>query len=70
LVAQTLAEERRPPHRPLRLVLRCFDPDLANRVHAVSDVYTLLSSAQIAAPLFVAAATQDAQRNGAQKAGN
>ena len=58
LVAQTLAEECRSPDRPLRLVLRCFDPDLANRVHAVSDVYALLSSAEIAAPLFVAAATE------------
>ncbi len=57
LVAQTLAEERRPANRPLRLVLRCFDPDLASRVHAVSDMYALLSSAEIAAPLFVAAAT-------------
>lgn len=61
LVAQTLAEERRPSHRPLRLVLRCFDPDIASRVHAVSDVYTLLSSAEIAAPLFVAAATEDTE---------
>ena len=39
--------------RPLRLVLRCFDPDLARRIHAVSDDYTLLSEAQIAAPEFV-----------------
>lgn len=57
LVAQTLVEERRP-QKPLRLVLRCFDPDLARRIHAVSNVYTLLSSAEIAAPLFVQAATR------------
>lgn len=55
LVAQTLVEERRPT-RPLRLVLRCFDPDLADRVHAVSDAYTLLSSAEIAAPIFIKSA--------------
>ena len=57
LVAQTLAEEHRAPDRPLRIVLRCFDPDLAARVHALSGTYTLLSSAEIAAPLFVRAAT-------------
>jgi voltage-gated potassium channel Kch len=52
LVAQSVAEERRPT-RPLRIVLRCFDPDLKRRVHAVSGVYTLLSSAEISAPIFV-----------------
>jgi len=56
LVAQSLVEERRPL-RPLRLVLRCFDPELARRIHAVSDAYTLLSSAELAAPLFVQQAT-------------
>lgn len=55
LVAQSIAEECRPD-RPLRLVLRCFDPDLKQRIHAVSDVYTLLSSAEISAPIFVARA--------------
>lgn len=39
--------------RSLRLVLRCFDPDLARRIHSVSDDYILLSEAQIAAPVFV-----------------
>jgi len=34
-------------------VLRCFDPELARRIHAVSDDYTLLSEATIAAPFFV-----------------
>lgn len=58
LVAQAVAEERRSA-RPLRLVLRCFDSELANRIHAISDAYTLLSSAEISAPLFVAAATRD-----------
>ncbi len=52
LTAQSLVEEIRP-HRPMRLVLRCFDPDLANRVHAISEAYALLSSAEIAAPIFV-----------------
>jgi Trk K+ transport system NAD-binding subunit len=51
-IAQSLVQERRP-HRPLRIVLRCFDPELARRIHARSDAYTLLSSAEIAAPLFV-----------------
>ena len=53
---RSLVEERRPL-RPLRIVLRCFDPDLAHRIHAVSDAYTLLSSAELAAPLFVQQAT-------------
>jgi hypothetical protein len=47
-----LAEAHRAG-RPLRLVLRCFDADLARRIHAVSDNYTLLSEATIAAPAFV-----------------
>ena len=52
LMAQSLVEEIRPS-RPLRLVLRCFDPDLARRVHALSHSYTVLSSTEIAAPLFI-----------------
>lgn len=55
LTAQTLAQERNS-HRPLRLVLRCFDAELARRVHAASSDYTLLSSAEIAAPVFARAA--------------
>ena len=55
LTAQSLAEDRRDG-RPLRLVLRCFDADLARRIHAVSGNYTLLSEAAIAAEAFVAAA--------------
>lgn len=51
LSAQSLAEEVRP-HRPLRIVLRVFDADLARRIHALSASYTLLSSAEIAAPIF------------------
>ena len=58
LIAQSLVEELRP-HRPLRIVLRCFDPDLADRIHARSDAYTLLSSAEIAAPIFVRTALAD-----------
>jgi hypothetical protein len=53
LTAQSVAEARRP-ERPLRLVLRCFDADLARRIHAVSDNYTLFSEAAIAAEVFVA----------------
>jgi Trk K+ transport system NAD-binding subunit len=52
LTAQSVAEARRT-ERPLRLVLRCFDADLARRIHAVSDNYTLLSEAAIAAEVFV-----------------
>jgi Trk K+ transport system NAD-binding subunit len=52
LTAQSLAEASRGD-RPLRLVLRCFDADLARRIHAVSDNYTLLSEAKIAAEVFV-----------------
>lgn len=55
LIAQTLVEERRA-ERPVRLVLRCFDLDLARRIHRVSQNYSLLSPAEIAAPLFVTAA--------------
>jgi Trk K+ transport system NAD-binding subunit len=52
LTAQSVAETR-PSGQPLRLVLRCFDADLARRIHAVSDNYTLLSEAKIAADVFV-----------------
>ncbi len=52
LTAQSVAEARRNG-RPLRMVLRCFDADLARRIHAVSDNYTLLSEAKIAAEVFV-----------------
>lgn len=55
LMAQTLIEERRA-ERPLRIVLRCFDPDLARRIRSVSQNYSLLSAVEVAAPLFVAAA--------------
>ncbi|MBC8103853.1 MAG: NAD-binding protein [Cytophagales bacterium] len=58
LTAQSLVEETRPD-RPLRLVLRCFDPDLANRIHAISEAYTLLSSAELAAPIFVRKALEN-----------
>ncbi|MGC4043048.1 MAG: NAD-binding protein [Armatimonas sp.] len=52
LAARTLIEETRPD-RPMRLVLRCFDPDLEARMRAVSRNYAPLSSARLAAPLFV-----------------
>ena len=58
LIAQSLVEEFRPS-RPLRIVLRCFDADLAQRINARSDAYTLLSSAEIAAPIFVQTALGD-----------
>lgn len=60
LVAQGTVE-RVSRERPLRLVLRCFTPDLARRIHAVSDDYTLLSEAQIAAPVFVRSALAAAE---------
>jgi voltage-gated potassium channel Kch len=59
LTAQATVERARPS-RPLRLVLRCFDPELARRIHAVSDDYTLLSEAKIAAPVFVRRALEAA----------
>lgn len=52
LTAQSVAEARRGG-RPLRLVLRCFDAGMTRRIHAVSDNYTLLSEATIAASVFV-----------------
>ena len=52
LTAQSVAEASHTD-RPLRLVLRCFDAELARRIHAVSDNYTLLSEAAIAARVFV-----------------
>ena len=58
LAAQSFGREARAG-QPLRIVLRCFDADLARRIHAVSADYPLLSEARIAAPVFaqVAAAT-------------
>jgi voltage-gated potassium channel Kch len=58
LTAQSVAEAHRPGGS-LRLVLRCFDADLARRIHAVSDNYTLLSEAAIAADVFVTRALAD-----------
>jgi len=55
LAAQSLGRAARRAV-PLRLVLRCFDADLARRIHAVSSDYTLLSEARIAAPRFAAVA--------------
>ena len=55
LTAQTLIRAHDSYH-PLRLVLRCFDADTARRIHAASKDYTLLSSAEIAAPVFARAA--------------
>ena len=52
LMARSLVEDVRP-ERPLRIVLRCFDPEMENRVRAVSKNYVLLSSARLAAPVFV-----------------
>lgn len=60
LTAQA-AVERHRSGRPLRLVLRCFDADVARRIHAVSDDYTLLSEANIAAPVFVSRALEAAR---------
>ena len=52
LVAKEVAKETRPDHR-LPVVLRCFDMAMARRINAVSGDYHVLSSAQIAAPVFV-----------------
>jgi voltage-gated potassium channel Kch len=52
LAAQSIGEGRTDGH-PLRVVLRCFDADVARRIHAASTNYTLLSEAKIAAPMFV-----------------
>jgi len=60
LTAQSILEGHRGS-RPLRLVLRCFDADVARRIHAVSADYTLLSEAQIAAPVFVRRAIEAAE---------
>jgi voltage-gated potassium channel Kch len=61
LVAQSLLEEwhgMHPdlPNIPLRMVLRCFDADVAARISAAGSTYSVLSEAKIAAPVFVAAA--------------
>ena len=63
LTAQSVAEARRGG-RPLRLVLRCFDADLASRIHAVSSNYTLLSEAKIAAEVFARQAWSAAANRG------
>jgi len=52
LTAQSVVEEA-GRERPLRIVLRCFDPDLRRRIEHLSRAYTMLSSAEIAAPIFV-----------------
>ncbi len=51
LTAQTTIELSRSQR--LRLVLRCFDYEVASRIHAISSDYILLSEAQFAAPVFV-----------------
>ncbi len=61
LVAQSLLEEwqeRHPDkvHSPLRMVLRCFDSDVAARITAAGSTYSVLSEADVSAPIFVAAA--------------
>lgn len=61
LVAQSLLEEwqRVHPHLPnvpLKMVLRCFDADVAARITDAGSTYSVLSEAKVAAPAFVAAA--------------
>ena len=61
LVAQSLLEEWQvlhpdKVHPPLRMVLRCFDSDVASRITAAGTTYSVLSEADVAAPVFVAAA--------------
>jgi Trk K+ transport system NAD-binding subunit/multidrug transporter EmrE-like cation transporter len=60
LVAQSLLEEWQGIHPdlpvfPLRMVLRCFDADVAARISAAGSTYSVLSEAKVAAPVFVAA---------------
>lgn len=57
LTAQTTADEKRT--RYLRVVLRCFNYDLANRIQQISSDYILLSEAKIAAPIFTGMAIQN-----------
>jgi len=71
LIAQTLLSDLGPGKTaraapPVRLILRCFDPDLKRRIHAVSQSYVVLSSAEIAAPEFVRAAIKN-KDEGAKK---
>ena len=61
LVAQSLLEEWQGMHPelpdiPLRMVLRCFDADVAARSSAGGTTYSVVSEANVAAPVFVAAA--------------
>jgi len=63
LAAQSFGREAAAGQR-LRLVLRCFDADLARRIHAVSSDYTLLSEARIAAPVFARMAAATLERPG------
>jgi Trk K+ transport system NAD-binding subunit len=61
LVAQSLLEEWQEMHpdlpdMPLRMVLRCFDADVAARIAAAGSTYSVLSEAKVAAPVFVSAA--------------
>lgn len=61
LVAQSLLEEWHGMHPdlpdvPLRMVLRCFDSDVASRISAAGTTYSVLSEAKVAAPVFVSAA--------------
>lgn len=60
MTAQSLVTELRPD-RPLQIVLRCFDAELARRVHAQSCEYRLLSVVEIAAPVFARAALLEAE---------
>lgn len=61
LAAQSFGRDARLGPR-LRIVLRCFDADLARRIHAVSSDYTLLSEARIAAPVFARVAAAALER--------
>lgn len=66
LAAQSFGRSAGRP-LPLRIVLRCFDADLARRIQAVSSDYALLSEARIAAPRFAAIAAGSVPRPGASR---
>ena len=57
LVTNAVAMETRPKHR-LPVVLRCFASVMARRINSVSVDYHVLSSAQLAAPVFIEKAMQ------------
>jgi voltage-gated potassium channel Kch len=67
LTVQTLMQERQQDRR-IRIVLRCFDAELARRIRDASTDYILLSSADIAAPIFAQVALKSPTLSTAESA--